>query len=94
MEYGSLIVERTDAVATIRLNRPEKHNALNTQLCHELIDALDKLEEFPRDYMGIEAGRLAADARRAREELLALGPERFEEWDMGGIPRMGLTEST
>ena len=44
MDYGSLIVERTDAVATIRLNRPEKHNALNAQLCHELIDALDKLE--------------------------------------------------
>ena len=41
MDYGSLIVERTDAVATIRLNRPEKHNALNAQLCHELIDALD-----------------------------------------------------
>ena len=44
MDYGSLIVERTDAVATIRLNRPEKHNALNARLCHELIDALDKLE--------------------------------------------------
>ena len=56
--------------------------------------AIEKLEEFPRGYMGTEAGRLLADARRAREELLALGPERFEEWDMGGIPRMGLTEST
>ena len=44
MEYGSLIVERAGAVATIRLNRPQKHNALNAQLCHELIDALDKLE--------------------------------------------------
>lgn len=44
MDYGSLIVERTGAVATIRLNRPEKHNALNARLCHELIDALDKLE--------------------------------------------------
>jgi enoyl-CoA hydratase/carnithine racemase len=44
VDYGNLIVERTGAVATIRLNRPDKHNALNAQLCHELIDALDKLE--------------------------------------------------
>ncbi len=42
--YESLIVEQTGAVATIRLNRPEKHNALNAQLSHELIDALDKIE--------------------------------------------------
>ncbi|MCH7836258.1 MAG: enoyl-CoA hydratase/isomerase family protein [Chloroflexi bacterium] len=42
--YESLIVEQTGAVATIRLNRPEKHNALNAQLSHELIEALDKVE--------------------------------------------------
>ncbi len=42
--YESLFVEQTGAVATIRLNRPEKHNALNAQLSHELIDALDKVE--------------------------------------------------
>jgi enoyl-CoA hydratase/carnithine racemase len=44
MNYDSLIVEQTGAVATVRLNRPDKHNALNAQLCHELIDALDGLE--------------------------------------------------
>lgn len=44
MDYESLIVKHTGAVATIRLNRPEKHNALNARLCHELIDALDRLE--------------------------------------------------
>jgi 2-(1,2-epoxy-1,2-dihydrophenyl)acetyl-CoA isomerase len=32
--------ERTGAVATIRLNRPEKLNALNTQLGHDLVHAL------------------------------------------------------
>ena len=42
--YESLIVEQTGAVGTIRLNRPEKHNALNAQLSHELIEALDKIE--------------------------------------------------
>ncbi len=44
LEYESLIVEKTGAVGTVRLNRPEKHNALNAQLSHELIDALDALE--------------------------------------------------
>ncbi len=44
MDYEALIVEQTGGVATIRLNRPEKHNALSARLCHELIDALDRLE--------------------------------------------------
>jgi enoyl-CoA hydratase len=43
-DYTSLIVEKTGAVGTVRLNRPDKHNALNAQLSHELIDALDRLE--------------------------------------------------
>lgn len=44
MDYETLIVEQTGAIATIRLNRPEKHNALSARLCRELIDALDRLE--------------------------------------------------
>ncbi len=44
MDYQTLIVERASGVATVRLNRPEKHNALSAHLCRELIDALDRLE--------------------------------------------------
>lgn len=44
MDYQTLIVERDGAVATVRLNRPDKHNALNARLSRELIDALDALE--------------------------------------------------
>lgn len=44
MAYTSLIVERRGAVAVVRLNRPEKHNALNAQISFELIDCLDALE--------------------------------------------------
>ena len=54
--------------------------------------ALDKLEAFPHDYQGIDAGRLVSDVRRARDELIALGPRRFEEWDKGRIPRIHLVE--
>jgi enoyl-CoA hydratase len=44
VDYQTLIVEQTSGVATVRLNRPDKHNALSGRLCHELIDALDGLE--------------------------------------------------
>ena len=45
-----------------------------------------KLGEVPPDYMGIDGGRLAEEAGRARDELSALGPKRFEEWDTERIP--------
>jgi hypothetical protein len=41
--------------------------------------------------MGVDAKRLVADARRARDELAALGPERFEEWDQARLPRIHFT---
>ena len=40
MAYETLIVETTDHVAVIRLNRPEALNALNAQLMEELARAL------------------------------------------------------
>ena len=48
--------------------------------------ALAKLDEFPDVYLGIDVARLRSEAGGAREELLALGPARFEEWDRGRIP--------
>ena len=42
--YETLLVETTDAVTLIRLNRPEALNALNSQLLDELIQALDAAE--------------------------------------------------
>jgi enoyl-CoA hydratase/carnithine racemase len=44
VHYDALIVERSGGVAAIRLNRPEKHNALSARLCRDLIDALDRME--------------------------------------------------
>ena len=48
--------------------------------------ALAKLEEFPDEYMGIDAGRFRREVARARDELVELGESRFEEWDREGIP--------
>ncbi|MCH8949871.1 MAG: enoyl-CoA hydratase/isomerase family protein [Chloroflexi bacterium] len=80
------MVERTDAVATIRLNRPEKHNALNTQLCNELIDALDKLEAddgvnvLVLTGAGDKAFCAGADLKRLIP-LLTGAREPEDEWD-------------
>ena len=47
-EYETLLVERDGAVMTVRLNRPEKRNAINRQmhedlqrLCRELAEDFD-----------------------------------------------------
>jgi hypothetical protein len=73
------------AAAFVHLMRHEYQGTIRL-----LGHALEKLEGFPPDYLGIDAARLVAEARRAREELAALGPERFEAWDHSGIPRIHL----
>ena len=44
MPYETLKLETADAVATITIDRPEKRNALNTQVRRELLEALDAIE--------------------------------------------------
>lgn len=44
MDGELVLVERRDAVAVITLNRPEKHNAMNTAMAAAFIGAIDALE--------------------------------------------------
>ncbi len=44
MDYAKLIYEKSDGVATITLNRPDRSNAFDDQMTRELIDALKQVE--------------------------------------------------
>jgi len=45
-DYKLITVKHEWRVQTITLNRPEKRNALNLELCEELVDALDRADHI------------------------------------------------
>jgi hypothetical protein len=55
--------------------------------------AIAKLDGFPPDYLGIDAASFAEGLRCARDELSALGRERFEEWDRARIPAIRVLDT-
>lgn len=44
MGYGTILVDRTDGIATVTLNRPEARNAIDLVMRRELLSVLDELE--------------------------------------------------
>jgi predicted metal-dependent hydrolase len=61
---------------------------------HRLLsEAILKLEGFTPRCLGIDVERLLADARRCREELLALGQDRLHLFDGRLIPRIEFDEA-
>ncbi len=44
MDYENIILDKKDLVATLTLNRPEKLNALSTELLQEFSHALDDVQ--------------------------------------------------
>ena len=46
-DYETISYEKQDRVATIRLNRPEKMNAINESMAKELLGALKDVKEDP-----------------------------------------------
>jgi feruloyl-CoA hydratase/lyase len=47
VDYEEIIFERRDAIAVIRLNRPEKKNALSPTMNAEILDAVTQVESDP-----------------------------------------------
>jgi predicted metal-dependent hydrolase len=60
----------------------------------KLQSGADYLEPFAPICMGVEVARLITEARRLHAALVALGPERFREFDPTLIPLVHLTSDT
>ena len=45
MKFSNILVEKTDALAQVTINRPKKLNALNKETISELSSAFKNLEE-------------------------------------------------
>jgi enoyl-CoA hydratase/carnithine racemase len=52
----TLLVERTDGVVTVTLNRPEKKNAINGPMWRELIDVFEEVADTPSDRVLVITG--------------------------------------
>lgn len=66
-----------------------RHNYRGAML--KLQTGADYLEPFAPHCMGVEVGRLIADARRLRSVIAELGPERIGEVDLALLPHAYLT---
>jgi enoyl-CoA hydratase/carnithine racemase len=82
MKYEALYLERSGHIAILTLNRPDKLNALNRQLTHELHAALDEVAgEFPdtRVLIITGAGRGFCSGADVGDQAEALSGSRSQE---------------
>ena len=86
MDYESVIVENSGAVGVVRLNRPEKHNALNARLSHELIAALDELEAHDAVNVIVLTGAGEKAFCAGADMAEAVGPDSSGNASDGGAP--------
>jgi enoyl-CoA hydratase len=84
----TVLLEREDAIALVRLNRPERMNALSMQLMNELVGALEGLDADSDVRCIVLAGDERAFAAGADIEEMAeatamemLAQRRIAQWD-------------
>ena len=77
MSYETVLLEKTDHLATLTLNRPGRLNALNDTMFEELIDALDDVakDDDVRAMILTGAGRAFCASADVKEE--PQGGDRF-----------------
>jgi enoyl-CoA hydratase len=77
MTYQTILYEKTDGIAKVTLNRPDKRNALNSTVYSELYDAFESAENDPEVRVVIITG--------AGEKAFAGGSDVAEMEKMGPI---------
>lgn len=83
-----LVIERLDGIGVVRLNRPEKLNALSTAMMAELVEAFDAFDQDPE----VRVVVLAAEGKRgfcAGRDLVEAGGSQSPrgERPMKGVQR-------
>ncbi|HEY8806473.1 MAG TPA: DUF309 domain-containing protein [Candidatus Limnocylindria bacterium] len=56
-----------------------------------LEEGIERLRPFAPACQGVDVAALIRDAIAAREELIALGPERMTTYELARAPKVGLT---
>lgn len=81
MAYATLTLEIADEIATLTLNRPEKRNAISTQMTEDLLGAVREAEQSPARVViltgagkafcsGMDLDTLSAIAKQSPEQNL------------------------
>lgn len=80
MSYASILVQTSNRVTTVTLNRPEKRNALNPQLISELQSAFDNIaEDTDTKVVHLRANGPAFSAGADLEYLKSLQANSYED---------------
>jgi methylglutaconyl-CoA hydratase len=79
MSFQTIELAHDSGVATITLNRPERRNALSTQLLQELLAALDEIESSDSQVMVLTGSGKAFCAGLDLEELKTLIGKSHDE---------------
>jgi len=92
---STICVERSDGVATVRVNRPEKLNALNARAVQELGEAFDELrsDDRVRGVIVTGSGEKAFAAGADITELAELSPVAARKMSRRGQDVLGGIES-
>jgi len=78
--YQTVVISRENQVATVKLNRPEAMNALNSTLVSELVSAFDSLEADDSVLCVILTGSDRAFCAGADvKEMATLSPEQIKQ---------------
>ena len=79
MTYTTIQLGTEGAIATVTLNRPDKRNAITSQLMDELLAALDEVEESPAQVLILTGAGKAFCAGMDLEELKTLLGKTHDE---------------
>ncbi len=95
MSYETILVEQKDAIGIIKLNRPERRNALNAQLIDDVVKALHEFDDDPEVHVIVIMSthpKVFCSGRDLAEGSSELATDIIKQREISsGTPRLFLT---